>query len=152
MIRAERFNEKYYALSNTPTFNQFKEKYHFTDQYNRQYMIAINNKEIFQNESVQFKKKKNHDHKPLHCIKNMYGYIKLYVKLPSNNNKWFGARDINKNIILSRIRKKGILTENIDETFTVILKSTEHPMYKRSTGIIYVKGLDIQLCNDILNK
>jgi hypothetical protein len=156
--RSEVLNEKYYEQSNVPTFNQFKGKYHFHDSLNRQYMIAVKNNETFQNENTQFKprnmkkKKDKTKNRPYQCIKNSLGHIKFFVKLPSSNIKWFGTNDINKSILLTPIKKRGALTDNIDKTFTIILKSTDKSLVKKATGSIYVKGIDMNVCNEIINQ
>lgn len=148
MIRAENFNETYYARRNAPNFNQFKNRYHFIDEHGRQYMIASENKQVFQNTNVQFKPRNSSNIKKHYkCVTNSYSHIKMYVKIYKNKMDWFNWKDMNKPITLMKKDDKSI-------TYTVILKSTDKPEEKAATGIIYVKGIDINvlLCNEMLNK
>ena len=157
-IRGEFFKETYYAQHNTPTFNQFVGKYHFIDDANTQYMIANKNNQVFQNENAQRSTSSSRGKASLSkqvCIRNGLGYIKLFVKLPRGEvqHKWFTLNDIGKTFRLKYKRVKGALTPNIDKmVYDVKLKSTSKIGYSRATGIIYVKGLDYDTCNELLNK
>ncbi len=148
-------NESYYARHNTPTFNQFVGRYHFVDDEGRQYMLATKSNEVSQNLNFQMKKKKGAPSKPKKCVMNSLGYIKLFVKLPRGQaeRKWFKDSDIKKKFILKYKRDKGVLTPNIDRMlYEVKLISTEKTTASRATGSIYVKGLDCDTCNNLLNK
>ena len=157
-IRSDVLNERHYARNNTPTYSQFIGRYHFTDDYGRQYMIAGDNQKVFQNSNVQMSRRTTTTTtktKTKKCIRNSFGYIKLFVKLPRGyiKEKWFGINDINKTITLKYKRLKGVITPNIDDmTYEVILKSMEKVSYSRATGIVYVKNLDYETCNELLNK
>ena len=142
-IRTSVLNEDYYARRNAPTYKQFIGKYHFIDDMGRQYMIAKKNKQVFQNERLQYKPRDT-TKKPHQCVTNSNGYVNLYVKLPDNHVKWFGSRDNDRIIKLTSIKDKS--------THLPILKSTGKADPRSSTGPIYVKGLSVAMCESLLNK
>lgn len=125
-------NEVYYAKNNSPTFNQFKGRYHFYDAEDRQYMIAVKDRQLFAN--TRFKNSRTPSHGKGESFFNNYGYAKLFVKLTEPTMQWFGHRDIGKELVLyERISQR---------SFIVTLKSHEKSNVKRRTGTIWVKGLD----------
>jgi len=158
MIRSDHMNERYYALTNAPTFRQFIGKYHFVDKLGRQYMIATKNDQIFQNERVQFKNKSSRlkEDKKVECVKDSFNFIKFFVKLPDSNVKWFGSNDIDKSFELYYVQRtsgdKSKSKESYDreKPFIIQIKYTEKPLYNRSTGIVFIKGLSIETCNTLL--
>lgn len=134
MIRAKKVNELYYARDNNPSFYQFKKNYHFIDSEERQYMIAVKNKQVFQN--TRFKNKNTQASmvgKVLEPVITNYGFTKLYVKLANPTSTWFTQRDINKVLILY---------DKSQNAYQVVLKSHEKHNVSRRTGTIYVKGLN----------
>ena len=136
-----KIDEQYYAQDNTPSFYQFKGKYHFYDTSGRQYMIATKNKQVLQN--TRFKNNRRVEPPPLQPVFNNYGQAKLYVKLTSPLVPWFSRSDVNKRIELYENAENGA-------TFVVELKSSEKNSAKRRTGSVYVKGLDQYELNRIL--
>jgi hypothetical protein len=157
MSRTEKLNESYYARRNAPTYDQFRNRYHFKDEYNREYMIASKNKQAFQNRRVQFKstgtQEEEEKKKPKSCIRDGFGFIKLFVRVRKNKSLWFFWNDINKPITLIPIsngNNRGTRNRN-RMPIEVILKSTDKPEEKSATGSIYVKGLSESLCNELLN-
>lgn len=156
-IRADRLNEQYYALTNAPTYNQFKP--HFIDNKGRLYMIAEYNKEPFQNERVQFKKKRSNRSKQ--CITDTFGFIKLYVKIPIKLKKhhmnedtcWFSYNEIDSKDKVKLRRYDNEREDGSNSNFiNITIKNTEKPLRTRSTGSVFIKGLDISYCNQILNQ
>jgi len=142
MIRAKQVNELYYARDNNPSFYQFKENYHFIDAEGRQYMIAVKNRQVFQN--AAFKEKgRPKDKGPKEPVRNNSGLTLLYVKLTDPTTKWFGHGDMGKPLLL-REKISGA-------THVVTLKSQEKHNVKRRTGNIYVKGLLKQDLMRLLN-
>ncbi len=136
--RMKRQRELYYAENNAPTHRQFKGNYHFTDVYDRQYMIATHDRQVFAN--TRFKNLNSSDtarstqssnnNEP---VINNYGYTKLYVKLTEPSSEWFSHKDIGRRIVLH--------SKNGPKAYTVELKTHEKTSIKRRTGAIYVKGL-----------
>lgn len=138
MSRTGKLNEAYYARNNTPSFYQFKKKYHFIDDQDRQYMIATKNRQVFQN--TRFKTTKSSKEEP---VINNYGFVKLYVKLADPSSRWFGYSDIGRSLHLYGKQHGG--------SYIVILKAQEKPDRTRRTGIIYVKGLGRETLFTLLN-
>lgn len=123
-------NEAYYARNNHPNFYQFPSKYDFFDEEGRIYVIARKNKQIFQNarfDTPNTQKTKNNP------VANNYGYIKLFVKLPSPDVDWFTRNNINKSISLTH---KATM-RRIDVVLKIDEKSNSH----LRTGAIWVANL-----------
>jgi hypothetical protein len=144
-IRAVRINEDYYARRNTPTFNQLAGgKHHFTDALGREYTLASQNSQVFQNKRLQFEQQPRKQ-KIVHALEPVtsrpFGFVKLYVRL-TNHTKWFGTKDTRKTLTL---------TSRAYGDFTVQLKQTDKPDPRRATGSIFVKGLDLMFCRRLLN-
>lgn len=132
-------NELYYARDNNPSFYQFKETYHFIDAEERQYMIAVKNRQVFQNHRFKAQREKCGIQQP---VINNYGFVKLYVKLADPQSKWFSHKDIGKPLVLY---------DRADKSELVILKSQEKYGVKRRTGTIYVKGLSRESLLSLIN-
>ena len=140
-------NEDYYARHNAPTFNQIAvQGYHFTDSVGRQYQLARRSDQVFSNTRVQFKpktgKRTHSTVQTQHCVTNQLGYIKLYVKL-AHRAPWFGASAVGRPLILSNPAYGELECR---------LKSTDRSDPRRATGAIYVKGLDMTICNKLINR
>jgi len=135
-------NEEYYARNNSPTFNQFKARYHFYDADDRQYMIAAKNRQLFAN--TRFKNSRTPRGGREEPFFTNYGYAKLFVKLTEPTMSWFGHRAIGKELVLYE-RASG-------RSFVVILKSHEKSNVKRRTGTIWVKGLDKMTLTQLLGQ
>ena len=133
--RTDKINEKYYMMNNQPSFSQFGEDYHFYDDEERQYMIANENRDVFQNKRLRY----TPDSK--RCISNNYNEITLYVKLP-RGVKWFSRNDT----------RLTIHTRIGGETFPIVIKSTMNGQEKRRTGTIIVSGLGRSICDRLLNQ
>lgn len=131
MHKGKKVNELYYARDNNPSFYQFKKSYHFIDSQDRQYMIAVKNRQTFQN--TRFKNTRTPSVGLKEPVINNYDFVTLYVKLTDPETKWFGYSDIGKPLILS---EKGSGIEHI-----VILKTAAKHSVTRRTGTIQVKGL-----------
>ena len=135
--RTDKINHEYYARNNEPSFSQFGKDYHFYDDEERQYMIANENKDVFQNKRLRY----TPDSK--RCISNNYNEITLYVKLPSGT-KWFSENDTG--------RSHTIYTRIGNESFPIVLKGTMKGQEKRRTGTITVSGLGRSVCDRLLNQ
>lgn len=132
--RTDRINERYYEKNNVPTFVQFK-TYHFVDEEGRQYMIANDNHDTFQNKNLRYLPDTNR------CVINSYNEIKLFVKLP-RKLEWFSEMDNGRALILE--------TRSGDESYSITLKSNTIVDRKRRTGTIFVSGLSPFICNALL--
>lgn len=157
-IRSDYFNtqrgERYYAMDNTPTFNQFK-GYHFIDNEGRMYKIAVDDGKIFENErfahpnprpsyqttSLQPRKQKK-------CVTNADGFVKLFVKLPNQSVKWFSSQSIDRSLVLTVQRKKN----GREGSLTVKLRAAYKFNEKRRTGTIYISHVNKNYINDLLNE
>jgi len=133
MIRASKVNELYYARDNQPSFYQFKQNYHFIDDQDRQYMIAVKNRQVFQNTAFKPARSTRDEGKRKEPVVNNMGIAQLYVKLADPNTKWFAHKDIGKPLILKE--------KNTGIQHIVILQRHEKHNVTRRTGNIYVKGL-----------
>lgn len=134
-------NETYYAKNNSPAFNQFKGHYQFYDAEDRQYMIAVKERQLFAN--TRFKNSRTPKGKGEPFVNN-YGHAKLFVKLTVPTMPWFGHRDIGKELVLYELGNR--------RSFVVILKSQEKSNVKRRTGAIWVKGLDKVTLSQLLGQ
>jgi hypothetical protein len=138
-------NELYYAKDNTPSFYQFKDKYQFIDAQHREYMIAVKNKQILQNDKFKYAPRSNSTTgKIKEPVINNYGYVKLYVKLVVSDTKWFGYKDVGRQLILSNVHTK--------QQLIVKLQSHEKSSQKRRAGAIWVSGLSRGYVRELLNK
>ena len=94
--------EVYYSSTNCPNFNEFGKDYHFIDLQGRQYMIAYESGDLLHrskftsSDEIDSQKKK----RLLKCVYDEFGFIKLYVKLPYPEVKWFFSDDIDEPIQL----------------------------------------------------
>lgn len=138
-------NERYYARDNTPSFYQFKQRYHFYDEQGRQYMIVTKNRQVLQN--MRFKSTRLSSTTTQEPVMNNYDQAKLYVKLSEPMTPWFGYKDVGKRLVLIERGGDGML-----RSFTVELKSYEKNSASRRVGSIYVKGLDRATLTEILNR
>lgn len=148
-MRADNINEDYYARRNAPTWHQFVGKYHFIDAVGREYMIAVKNNQVFQNERMQVKGvTKPYDKarvKPKECVTDLHGHVKLFVKLPNTRTiHWFKHNDVNNKMLLYDAHDDTVV-------YSVTLMSTDKADRKSATGSIYVKGLSPALCQSFLN-
>lgn len=134
--RTDQPNESYYAKNNMPTFSQFKD-YHFIDKQGRQYMIANDNQDAFQNKRLRYTPDTNR------CVTNTYKEIKLFVKLPRNLD-WFSEKDNGSELTLQ--------TRAGDDSYSIILKSNISVDRKRRTGTIFVSDLSPFVCNALLSQ
>lgn len=137
-------NERYYALDNQPNYNQLKGKAHFRDDEGREYTIAVENKQIFQNERLIYHKDGENDVEK-NCIINNYGDVTLYVRLTKGSTSWFDGKSIKKPIVLYRI-------DNDNYSYYVILRSAFKYNQSRLTGTVTIGELDPNLCRELLNK
>lgn len=133
--RADKLNEHYYAENNRPTFSQFND-YHFYDDDGRIYMIADENKDVFQNKRLRYTPTGSR------CVTNNYDEVTLYVKLP-RNIAWFSERDTGHSLQLH--------ARSGTDTYIITLRTTMKENPKRRTGTITVSGLGRVLCDRILN-
>lgn len=139
-------NELYYAKDNVPSFYQFKNKYHFYDDRDRQYMIATKNRQVFQN--TRFKNTRPRSSSAPTVFEpyvNNYGLAKLYVKLADRLSPWFERKDVNKTLTL--YDKSGRYGP-----FHVILESHHKSNEKRRTGSVMVGGLDKHTLVELLRQ
>ena len=129
-------NEQYYAQNNHPSFYQFPREYDFYDDKGRVYLIAMKNKQPFQN--TRFAMPRNHPtimRQPRRePVKNNYGYTKFFVKLPSSDTQWFTRRDINKPLRLTR-------RDDATLHVSVVLKCDEKSNPRSRAGAIWVANL-----------
>lgn len=137
-------NEEYYAKDNVPSFYQFKDKYHFRDDLDRQYMIATRDRQVFAN--TRFKNtrpRSSVEPKESEPFVNNYGLVKLYVKLADPSVGWFSRKDVGKSLILY---------DRSGRAYTVVLKSHEKSNAKRRTGSVMVKGIDNPTLRHLINQ
>lgn len=135
MARREVANETYYARNNHPNFNQFPRDYAYHDEMGRLYVIATQNKQLFQNARLAVAPRTHRDilRQPRRdAVRNSYGYVKLYVKLPSPEMTWFTRRDMNKSLRLTHAHST--------QTIEVILKMDEKSNPRLRTGVIWVSS------------
>lgn len=143
MLRRKKVNELYYARDNNPSFYQFKQNYHFTDSSDRQYMIAVKNRQVFQNAKFQNNSRRAATQELREPVMTNSGFVKLYVKLTDPTSKWFGHSDMNHSFFLYGKKRDG--------PYLVVLKIQEKHNVKRRTGAIYVKGLSREVLLTLLN-
>jgi hypothetical protein len=133
--RTDKPNESYYAKNNMPTFSQFKD-YHFVDEQHRQYTIANDNSDAFQNKRLRLAPDTNR------CVVNQYDDIKLFVKLPRNLD-WFSEIDAGRPLTLR--------SRDGTDSYTIVLKGSIQGDRTRRTGTIFVSGLTPMTCNKLLS-
>lgn len=148
--RADNINEHYYARNNEPSFNQFKDDYHFYDDENRLYRIASQNDDEFQNELLRgdgggggggLRSTINPQ-----VVEDEFGHILLYVKLKKRTSVWFDENALDRPVTL--YVKQGL--GGTSDEYRVRIQSTIKPDYKRRTGSITVSGINKQLCRLLL--
>jgi hypothetical protein len=135
--RTDKLNERYYAENNQPSFPQFGKDYHFYDTNGREYIIADQNRDTFQNKRLRYGPQGKH------CISNIYDEVTLYVKLP-RGLPWFAPSETGHQLTL--------LSRTGSESFTVKISSSMKANPKRRTGNIIVAGLGRSLCDRLLNQ
>ena len=134
-MRAERFNEEYYARNNEPSFYQLKKDFDFYDSKGRFYWIVQQNEDTFQNKKLRQNPDKGR------CVVNSYGEVSLYVKL-EKGAEWFSDQDGWRDfLIVSRLTR---------EQYYVRVASEWKGLEKRRTGTIEVKGLNRELCDSLI--
>jgi hypothetical protein len=140
--RTDQPNEKYYALFDHPSFNQFGDNYHFTDEAGRRYQLATDNDDTFQNHLLRG------GPDGTHCVQDGWGHIKLFVKLYKRQSEWFSDQQLDRPLVLYG-RGRG----HNKVTYVVRIESTHKPDYKHRTGQIFVSGgLTPLLCNALLRE
>ena len=139
--RTDHINEGYYAMDNQPSFYQLDRQYHFSDAVGRQYTLAVENGQVFQNRRLQYAPHTQTD-EPRRCKQNRYGDLVLYVKLPQRV-EWFAEQDLGRPLPL-RERLSGI-----EQATRLVSAFKAHP--QRRTGTCTVQGLDEALCLQLLN-
>lgn len=137
-MRARTINEKYYALNNQPSFPQLKKDFHLSDEEGRQYWIAQENGDTFQNKNLRTT--------PDTGIPKISsnGDVTLYVKLAKKSCKWFGENDIGRELVLvGRVDR--------DEYDVVLTFALNGGLPGRRSGTIMVQGLDLDHCETLIS-
>lgn len=138
-------NELYYAKDNVPVYRQYKNTYHFYDDAGRYYLIAVKNRQVFEN--VRFKNKARRSATATAAaepVTNNYDYAKLFVKMGESTVNWFTHRDIGRQLVLhERVSRR---------SFVVTLKAQEKNSAKRRTGSVWVRGLDKHTLSTLINQ
>ena len=137
----EKRREQSYARDNTPTYNQFKEKYHFSDGEGRRYQLAVQNGSILQSRKLQ-PAQRPRQQEPARCVVNSFGYITLYVRLKTGS-RWFERQDLDHPLVLH---------DRAGEEVGVLLRQLIKVSPKRRTGTVLVSGLTPSYCNALLNQ
>jgi len=136
-------NELYYAKDNVPVYRQFKNVYHFYDDVGRYYLIAVKNRQVFEN--ARFKNKtRTPPNQPNEPVVNNYDYTKLFVKMGDPSVRWFTHNDIGRQLVLHERAGR--------RSFVVTLKAQEKNGAKRRTGSVWVSGLDKLALLQLLNQ
>jgi hypothetical protein len=138
-------NELYYAKDNVPVYRQFKNSYHFYDDVGRHYLIAVKNRQMFEN--VRFKQKTRSPTtatQPQEPVVNNYDYTKLFVKMGDPSVRWFSYGDIGRQLVLHERTSR--------RSFIVTLMAQEKNGVKRRTGSVWVRGLDKFTLVELLNQ
>lgn len=141
--RTDQINEKYYARDNQPSYNQLRrENSHFFDSLGRQYTLAVNNGQPFQNLRLQMTNKRVENQQ---CLLDSYGHVTLYVKLVPKETQWFGGQ--------SDLHHPLVLYERVTgQEHVVELESAHKYSMNRRTGTVTLRGLSLDLCDSLLNK
>lgn len=139
-MRRGNVNEAYYAKNNDINFRDFGRNYHFVDDQQRQYRIAVQSDQIFAARRLRI----DDAQPPYRCVVDLWGYVRLYVKLPRPGIEWFSADDVDRPLDLYPRGYPGT-------TITVAVRQLEKPSAKRRTGIVYVSGLSADVCDALLN-
>jgi hypothetical protein len=135
--RAEKLKESYYEKANYPTYNQLKE-WHFSDEQGRQYTLAAENDDSFQN--LALRDTKNSTQVQL----DENGHVLLYVRLARKHKQqppWFTS---DESFLVLKERRT-------NEEYAVEVAS-EYRAPGKSTGVITVRGLTRGECNAILKE
>lgn len=138
--KRDKRRELYYARDNTPSYNQFKDNYHFSDDEGRRYQLAVRNSGLLQSRKLQPRQSERRE--ALQCVVNSWGYVTLYVRLKTGT-RWFGAQDLDKPLVLR---------DREGEEIGVALRQLLKVSPKRRTGAVLVSGLTASYCNALLNQ
>jgi hypothetical protein len=127
----------YYAKNDHLNFSKFGKFYDFIDDEQRYYRIAYKISPSSINQSRRANKRK--------CIKGNNYTIKLWVKLPRKEIKWFSSSQRNGYILIT-------LYDRSKTPYIVSLSYTYRGGPNRRTGYVYVRGLTEKICNEKLEK
>ncbi len=136
--RTSRINERYYARDNQPSWPQLTNRWHFEDARGRQYTIAEQHGEPFENERLRFAPKPA----PPQCVADHRGAVTLWVRLPRLAT-WYEERD--DDMLVLRERRS-------HQRYLVRLDARLKYSPKRRSGTVIVSGLGRTLCNLLLSE
>jgi hypothetical protein len=140
-FRTSQINERYYALNNCPTFNQFVGRYEYVDPEGRQYIVARQHdpqaSPAYENLKFDWRPEWQQQQGALALpVKNNQGHTKLFCKLAQTEQHWFSPLQMHQTLELQPVH-------NRQQTLRCRLESEYKPNHRRRTGILWVSGLHV---------